>query len=54
MALLEAAEQGYRAAVAGVEEARASWQEDTETALDTFQEIAVARQPALQHQDNME
>ena len=53
VSLLEAAEQGYRAAVAGVEEARASWQEDTETALETFQEIAVARQPALQQQDNM-
>ena len=43
--MLEQAEQAYRAAVAAVEEARASWQGDTEGALDTFQEIAVARQP---------
>lgn len=43
VAMLEQAEQAYRAAVAAVEEARASWQGDTEAALDTFQEIAVAR-----------
>ena len=43
--MLEQAEQAYRAAVTAVEEARASWQGDTEAALDTFQEIAVARQP---------